>query len=334
MKIGICGTGTVASRISDTIVQMNDPEITLYTCATSPGFDCREFAEKYGYAKISDSFDELMRDPEVDLVYIAVPNHLHYRMCMQAIACGKNLVCEKPFSVRVSECREVLAAAKEKHLFVSEALWPRFLPAYQRIQEEIAAGRIGELVSGEIVMLDNVMFLERVKSLATGGGATLDGGPYIYGAMTAFFGTDIAGVESHVRKLDTGVDAEVNAVITYHSGVQVTVRQTLDIPREQHDEYVKIVGTKGSIRMDAVSNPREVVICDEAGNPVKTLDIPPQIRFRGMPPVSGYEYEWCAFAQALREGKTECSEAPQAATEAISRVMSQILDGAGISFPF
>ncbi len=334
MKIGVCGTGTVASWISDTIVQMNDPDITLYTCATSPGFDCQEFAAKYGYEKISPSFDALMRDPQVDLVYIAMPNHLHYQMCMQAIACGKNLVCEKPFSVRASECREVLAAAREKHLFVSEALWPRFLPAYQMIQAEIAAGTIGEIRSGEIVMLDNVMFLDRVKNLSTGGGATLDGGPYVYGAMTAFFGTDIAKVASRVRKLDTGVDAEINAVITYTSGVQVTVRQTLDIPREQHDEYVKIIGTKGSIRMDAVSNPREVVISDLSGGRVKTLDIPPQIRFRGMPPVSGYEYEWLAFAKALRQGDTECPEIPQAATETISGILSQILDGAGISFPF
>ena len=112
MKIGVCGTGTIASWCSDIICQLADPEIELYACATSPGFDCTEFAEKFGYQKICTSFDELMSDPLVDLVYIAVPNNFHYELCMKAIRAGKNLVCEKPFSVHEHECAEILNQRK------------------------------------------------------------------------------------------------------------------------------------------------------------------------------------------------------------------------------
>ncbi len=334
MKIGVCGTGTIASWISDTICQLNNPDIQLYTCATSPGFDCTEFAEKYGYSKISESFDALMQDPEVDLVYIAVPNNFHYDMCMKAIGYGKNFVCEKPFSVDAQDCEEILRAAQEKGVFASEALWPTFLPSYASIKAEIEAGTIGKLESAKIIMLDNVMFLERVKHLETGGGVLLDEGPYALGCMTYFFGTDIDRVSSETRKLDTGVDAEQKMEILYADGRHVTIHQSMDADKEEHEQYVELIGSEGKIRMDAVANPRQVTVFDKDGNEIKQLDVPEQITFRGMPPVCGYEYEWMGYEKALREGKKECSEIPNNTTLTIAKIMSEVLKNAGIKFPF
>ena len=334
MRIGVCGTGTIASWISDTVCQLGNKDIVLYACATSPGFDCTEFAEKYGYEKVCGSFDELMQDSAVDLVYIAVPNNFHYDLCMKAIGYGKNLVCEKPFSVRAEECKAILDAAHEKGVFISEALWPAFLPSYRMIKEEISGGAIGELTGADIIMLDNVMFLERVKKLETGGGVLLDEGPYALGCMASFFGTDIDKVDSKTRKLDTGVDAEQEITVTYKDGKMVYIHQSMDAEEGAHQQYVSIKGTKGSIWMDAVANPHTVKILDEAGNVKKELEIPAQITFRGMPPVSGYEHEWMGFEKALREGKKECSEAPNAMTLCIAQIMSGIFENAGIKFPF
>lgn len=334
MNIGVCGTGTIASWCSDTIVQMGDPNIVLYTCATSPGFDCGEFAKKYGYQKISESFDALMADEKVDLVYIAVPNNFHYALCMKAIAAGKNVVCEKPFSVHEEECRKILNAAHEKGVFISEALWPTFLPSYKGIKAELAEGTIGDVREMNIIMLDNVMFLERVKHLRSGGGVLLDEGPYALGCMTAFLGTDIASVSSETRKLDTGVDAEEKIRITYKNGVKVFIHQMMDATDEQHEQYVEIIGTGGRIRMDAVSNPRDIRVYDVDGNEVKRIPVGEQITFRGMPPVSGYEYEWKGYARALAQGKKECEEIPNATTLAISHIMNEVFRNAGIVFPF
>lgn len=334
MNIGVCGTGTIASWISDTICQMGNEKIVLYTCATSPGFDCREFAKKYGFQNISEGFDALMQDPKVDLVYIAVPNNFHYDLCMKAIGYGKNVVCEKPFSVREEECKAILDAAHEKGVFISEALWPTFLPSYRMIREELAAGTIGEVKSAEIIMLDNVMFLERVKKLETGGGVLLDEGPYALGCMTAFFGTDIKTVESRTRKLDTGVDAEEEITVTYADGRRVYIHQAMDAPEEKQEQYVEILGSKGKIRMNAVANPSEVKVMSLDGAVIRELEIPAQIRFRGMPPVSGYEYEWLGYEKALSEGKKECQEAPNQVTQVIAGIISQVLKNAGIEFPF
>ena len=334
MRIGICGTGTIASWISDIICQLGNEDIVLYACATSPGFDCTEFAEKYGYKKISESFDALMQDPLVDLVYIAVPNNFHYDLCMKAIGYGKNLVCEKPFSVRAEECEKILDAAHEKGVFISEALWPAFLPSYKMIKDEIQAGSIGELTGADIIMLDNVMFLERVKKLETGGGVLLDEGPYALGCMASFFGMDIESLKSRTRKLETGVDAEQEITIVYKDGKQVYIHQSMDAAEDAHEQYVSLKGTNGSIWMDAVANPHTVKVLDADGNVKKNLTIPEQITFRGMPPVSGYEHEWMGFEKALREGKKECEEAPNAMTLCIAKIMNEVFENAGITFPF
>jgi len=334
MKIGICGTGTIASWTSDILGQLADPNITLYACATAHGFDCTQFAAQYGWRKICGSYEELMADPDVDLVYIAVPNTFHYDLCKQALNAGKAVLMEKPFAVNDVQAAELLALAEKNGLFLSEALWPSFLPVRRAIDDEIAMGSIGELTGGNIVILDNVLFLDRVKSLELGGGSLLDGGPYTLGFMTDHFGTDVASVEAQVRKFETGVDAEDQIIVTYRNGAQVNIRQTMDTPRERHEEYAEIIGTKGKIWVDSVSNPRCCRVLDLGGSLVKDIPIPPQLHFRGMPPVSGYEHEFIGCEKALRDGKLECTEVPHAQTLAVSKIMTEVRRQGGILFPF
>ena len=334
MNIGVCGVGTIASWISSILNQLGSEKICLYACAASHREKAEKFASQWGWKKAYGSTDELIADPDVDVVYIAVPNNAHYELTKKAILAGKNVVVEKPFAVNDRECEELIALAKEKDVFLSEALWPAFLPSHKMINEEIAKGSIGDVVSGEIIMLDFVMFLERVQKMETGGGSLLDGGPYSLGCLINHFGSDIESFESTTRKLDTGVDAEDSITVTYKNGVKVFIRQTIDCPREQHDEYFEIVGTKGKIRGDVISNPKNVQMFDLDGNVVKTFEIPAQIVNQGMPPVSGYEHEWIAIEKAISEGKKETDEVPLSDTLAISRLMTGVRRNAGIVFPF
>lgn len=334
MRIGICGTGTIASWTSDILNQLGNENIILYACATSPGFDCTEFAAKYGWQKVHASFEDLMNDPNVDLVYIAVPNTMHYALCKQALNAGKAVLVEKPFAINDTEAAELIALAEEKELFLCEALWPSFLPIRKEIKAEMAAGTIGQIVGGEIIMLDNVLFLDRVKRLDLGGGSLLDGGSYTLGFMTDFFGTDVRSVSAKVRKFETGVDAEDDFVVEYANGVRVRIRQTMDTPRENHEEYAEIIGTMGKIWVDSVSNPHICKVLDLQGNMLKQLPIAPQICFRGMPPVSGYEHEFIAYEKALREGKLECVEATHIQTLTIAKLMTEIRRQGNVRFPF
>ena len=334
MNIGTCGCGTIASWISDFLDQLNDPAIVRYGAASNIPEQCADFAAKYGWLHTYDSYEALMADPAVDLVYICVPNPFHYELCMKALDAGKNVVCEKPFAVNDTQTAAILKKAEEKGLFISEALWPSFLPSRKLIDDIIASGEIGELTGAELIALNNVMFMDRIKKLELGGGALLDMGPYTLGRMTDHFGTDVAKIEGTYEHLESGVDSRDDFTVTYRNGCRVHCVCTIDWPREQHQEYGLIRGTKGAIRFDSLSNPQQIQVEDLQGNLLRRVDVPPMLHGREVPFTAGYEYEFQAFEKALSAGRTECAEAPHAQTLAISRIMTELRRQANVIYPF
>lgn len=334
MNIGVCGCGTIASWISDILNQLNSKTIVKYGVASAFAAECQPFADKWGWEKVYDSYDALMQDPAIDLVYIAVPNSFHHEVCLKALNYGKNVVCEKPFAVNDKQAAEMIALAEEKGLFLAEALWPSFLPSRQLIDDEIASGSIGQVTGAELVSLSYVLFLERVKRLDLGGGALLDMGPYMLGRMTDHFGLDIASIEGTFEHLDTGVDSRDDYTITYKDGKTVHCRSTIDTPHEEGQEYGQINGTKGSIWFDSISNPQDIRVLDLEGNVVKQIAVPPMIHGTEVPFIAGYEYEFLAFERALAEGRTECPEATHAQTLTIAHVMTELRRQANVVFPF
>lgn len=334
MNIGTCGCGTIASWISDFLTQLDDPNIVKYGATAHNPEKCRAFAEKYGWQKVYADYDEMIADPAVDVIYICLPNHLHYDACMKALRGGKNVICEKPFAVNDVQTEEMLKLAEEKGVFITEALWPAFLPSRKLIDDAIASGIIGDVTGGDIISLSNVMFMERIKSLELGGGALLDMGPYVLGRMTDHFGLDIASVEGRFEHLESGVDSRDDFIVTYADGRKVHCVCTIDIPPEERQEYGIIQGTKGSIWFDSISNPQDIQVRDLDGNVVKKLEVPPMLHGTEVPFTAGYEYEFIAFEKALRSGKKECAEAPWAQTLAIARVMTELRRQAGVVYPF
>lgn len=334
MKIGTCGCGTIASWISDFLDQLNDPDIVRYGVFSNKPGEGAAFAVKFGWKNSYESYEDLLSDPEIDLVYVCVPNHLHYDMARKALEHGKNVICEKPFAVNDAQTKALLDLAAEKDLFISEALWPAFLPSRKMIDDIIASGRIGRLTGGEIVSLTDVMFLERIKHLETGGGALLDMGPYVLGRVTDHFGLEIVKAEGTFDLLDTGVDCKDDYVLTFADGCTVHCLNTINTPRNEGKEYAVIRGTEGAIRIESISNPQVIEILDLDGNLRETLPVPPMLHGREMPFTAGYEYEFIAFAKALKEGKKECEQAPHAQTLTISRVMTDLRRQAGVIYPF
>lgn len=334
MRIGTCGCGTIASWISDILDQLNDERIVRYAAASNIPAQSHAFAAEYGWQKACDSYDVLLADPEVDVAYICVPNPFHYELVMQALNAGKNVICEKPFAVNDCQAEEMLTLAEEKGLFITEALWPEFLPSRRLIDDEIAGGSIGAVTGGELVQLSNVMFMERIRKLELGGGALLDMGPYVLGRMTSHFGLDVASVEGRFEHLDSGVDSRDDFTVTYADGKKVHCLCTIDTPHEQRQEYGLIRGTEGEIWFDSLSNPQRIEVRDLTGNVVRTLAVPPMLHGRRVPFTAGYEYEFMAFEQALREGRLECAEAPHAQTRVIARLMTQLRRQANVIYPF
>ena len=145
MKIGILGAGGIAVQMAKTVAGMKDVE--NYAVAARSLERAQAFVEKYGFSKAYGSYEEMLADPQVDLVYIATPHshhYLHAKMCLEA---EKNVLCEKAFTVNADQARKLFALAKEKNLLITEAIWTRYMPSRKMIDDIISSGVIGEVTA-------------------------------------------------------------------------------------------------------------------------------------------------------------------------------------------
>ncbi|MCD7955925.1 MAG: Gfo/Idh/MocA family oxidoreductase [Lachnospiraceae bacterium] len=133
MNLAILGAGRIATTMASTISQMD--EVNLYAIAARDGGRAKAFAEKYGAEKSYGSYEEMLRDGQVDLVYIATPHSLHCEHAKLCINYGKPVLCEKAFTQNAAEAREVLELAHQKKVFITEAMWTRYTPQSVKLRE-------------------------------------------------------------------------------------------------------------------------------------------------------------------------------------------------------
>ena len=145
MKWGILATGTIAKKFASTVEQMGAEGEQLVAVGSRHLESAKAFAQQYGIPRCYDSYEALAADPEVEAIYIATPNTLHYENCKLCLEQGKHVLCEKPFTIRPEQAQQLYRLAEEKHRFLMEAFWIWLLPLYDRLREILAAGTIGEL---------------------------------------------------------------------------------------------------------------------------------------------------------------------------------------------
>ena len=183
MKWGILATGTIARKFADTVNHMDPEAEKLIACASRNLEHGKAFAEKYGIPKVYGSYGEMMTDSEVEAVYIATPNNLHYENCRMCLEAGKHVLCEKPFTLSTEQAQELFDLAEEKGLFIMEAFWIRFLPAYDKLRAMLRDGVIGEVnrITSQFGFVAEGARRERKFKSELGGGALLDIGIYNLG---------------------------------------------------------------------------------------------------------------------------------------------------------
>ncbi|MCD8015884.1 MAG: Gfo/Idh/MocA family oxidoreductase [Lachnospiraceae bacterium] len=140
MNLAILGAGRIATTMAGTVSAMD--EVNLYAIAARDGERAKAFAEKYGAQKFYGSYEEMLQDPQVDLVYIATPHSLHCEHAKLCINHGKPVLCEKAFTWNAKEAREVLELAHEKGVFITEAMWTRYTPQSEKLRELLYGGSV------------------------------------------------------------------------------------------------------------------------------------------------------------------------------------------------
>ncbi len=210
----------------------------------------KDFAARFGISNTHGSYDDLVNDPEVDIVYVASPHSGHYEHAKLALQAGKHVLLEKAFTVTEEQARVLADLATSRGVVLMEAMWTRFLPHMVRIREIIAAGTLGEV---RTVIADHNQKLpadpaHRIQNPALAGGALLDLG--IYPVSLAW---DMLGKPSTVHAVSsltaTGVDRQTAILLGYGDGRQAVLHSALDT---FGPNTASIIGTHGWIAIDSV----------------------------------------------------------------------------------
>lgn len=199
-----------------TINHMEDAQ--CYAVASRDLERAKAFAEKFGIPKAYGSYEELAKDPDVELIYIAVPHSHHYMYMKMCLEHGKPVLCEKAFTANAAQAKEILELSKEKGVFVGEAIWTRYMPSRKIIDDAIAAGKIGEVNFVTANLGYNIQHVRRLTAPELAGGALLDVGIYPLSFIAMILGDEVASITSSCVKTETGVDAQNAVILTYKNG--------------------------------------------------------------------------------------------------------------------
>lgn len=319
VKMGFIGAGTIAEIMARTINEMDCVE--AYAVAARELERAEKFAGKYGFQKAYGSYEEMLSDKEVQLVYIATPHSHHYKHVKMCLEAGKNVLCEKAFTVNADQAEKLFALAKEKNLLLTEAIWTRYMPSRKMINDLVESGVIGEVTSLTAnlgYVLDHV---ERMIKPELAGGALLDLGVYTINFARMVMGTNIKEVSAQAV-FEYGVDMINSIVISYEDGKMATLQSN---GHAVLDRKGVIFGTKGYIEVTNINNPERIRVYDKDHKEV-AFYLPPE-------QISGYEYEVEACVRAMENGDLECPEMPHKETICIMKLMDQIRGSWGYEIP-
>ena len=315
MKTGIIGAGKIAAVMAGTIRRMDTAECVAV--AARELSRAREFADEYNIPRAYGSYDELLADPEVELVYIALPHSHHHLWTINALNAGKHVLCEKAFAVNEEEAAQMIGLAKEKHLILAEAIWTRYMPSRKIICDLVESGVIGEVTAVTANLGYKIDMNERIIKPELAGGALLDLTVYPLNFASMALGDDIVHIDAVCTMTDTGVDAQDSVTLRYSDGKIASLFSSIYV---RTDRRGIIYGRNGYIEVENINNPQKISVwsTDKRQVPelIKEITVPAQI--------TGYEYEVDACARAIAEGLTECPEMPHSETLEIMRQMDMI----------
>jgi len=319
-KVGILGTGRMARELATSLAALDD--VRLHAVGSRDEGRAKAFAADFDAPAHYGDYAALANDPDVDLVYVSTPHARHLDDSLLCVEAGKAVLCEKPLTINAREALTLIDAAQDRGTFLMEALWSRFLPAYHKLGELLAAGTIGEvqlMIAGGAFTPDyqpGFYLFDR----ELGGGVLLDAGVYLVSAASLVF-----GMPSEVHATGNigryGVD-EQDAILLQHEGggsallyVSLTTRQS---------PALELLGTAGRIHLDAPIFAPGGLTLELFGEAPQHIRLP----YAG----NGYHYQVAAAARAIRNGATECDAMPLAESLAILHTMDAIREQTGMRY--
>jgi len=317
LRWGVLGTGGIARTFANDL-RLTDSGVVSAVGSRSQS-SAERFADEFGIAGRHVSYESLVADPDVDVIYVATPHPMHRDNAILALLAGKPVLVEKPFAMNAAQAREIVETAQAHGLFAMEAMWTRFLPHVAVIRDWIARGVLGDLVT--VTADHGQWFAEdaefRLFAPELGGGALLDLGVY-----PVSFASMILGTPSRIVSISdpafTGVDAQTSMVFGYQSGAQAVLTCTL---RAKSPTRASIVGTEARIEIDGdFYAPATATLIPRQGEPTRVASVDEG---------RGLHHEADEVARRLTAGDLESPLMPLSETISIMQTMDAVRAQAG-----
>ena len=322
INLGIIGAGWIADKMAETLTGLKNPDVNLYAISSRSLDKAVAFARHWSIPHAYGSYEAMLADPEINLVYIATPHSHHFAHASLAIEAGKAVLCEKAFTANAREAKALLSLAEDKGVFITEAIWTRYMPLSLKVKEILDSGRLGRprmLSASLCYAMENK---ERIVRPDLCGGALLDLGVYCINFARMYFGSDFASTDSSWVLGESGTDMYENITLKYTDG------------RMAHLTAAAL----------GRCNREGLIVCDDGYIVVENVNCPEAVKvyqdYRMVeeyyPPkgqVTGYEHQVLACKEAMENGWLESPYMPHAETVSIMEQMDALRAEWGVKFP-
>jgi len=298
-KFGIMGAGSIAEKFCQAVLLVDGVEVVAVSSKSLQRAE--DFSKKNNIPVFYGDYKDMLEKAGVDAVYIATTNNFHYENCMLCLDYGKAILCEKTMVMSSEEALSIFRKAKEKNVFVMEAMWSRFIPAVKKAKEWIEDGRIGTIHIATYTGGINVPDSHRIYAPEFGGGALYDLMVYPIEIVTYLINQPLCAVKSDLKFGPTGVDVADSILLQFEScqaSLQCTTHARIPSPSGFY-------GSKGYIRIEQTHRASTCEMYDHEFGLVERFEEPIQ---------NGFEYEIEEVKKCVEQGKLESDIMPHSAT--------------------
>ncbi|MCY3772747.1 MAG: Gfo/Idh/MocA family oxidoreductase [Gemmatimonadetes bacterium] len=322
IRWGIIGTGAIAHKFADALTVVPDAELLAVGSRAQGTADA--FGDEFEVPRRHASYQSLAEDPGVDAIYVSTPHPMHCRDTLLCLNAGKPVLCEKPFALNAREAEIMIQCARQRGVFLMEAMWTRFLPTIALVRQWLADDTIGEVRN----MMADFGFRAkfnpegRLLNPELGGGALLDIGVYVVSLASMVYGKRPDRVAALADIGTTGVDEQTTMAFRYDTGAMAALTCAV---RTSTPGAVSIHGTRGNIHIPSpFYDSYTATLSVEGKEPVTVA--PERVE-------NGFKYEIEEVGRCLREGLLESSALPLDETLAIMRTLDAVRSEIGLKYP-
>ncbi len=313
-QFGILGAGSIAHKFCDAVGKVDGACVAAV--ASKEQKRAWRFAKRHQIEDFYDNYEQLLAREDLDAIYIATTHNFHYENIMRCLEHDKPVLCEKSMVPTAAQAQEIFGLAREKNLFVMEAMWSRFLPHINQARQWIKEGRIGSLETAGCTIGFSASRdpSHRINDPALGGGAAYDIGVYAIELMTYLIDEPILEVHSMLAHSETGVDKTDHITLRFPSCIASLQATTAATVREE----LCIYGSEGFIRIPRAHCSHSCTLYNKRGIPVKRFH-----KNYG----NGFVFEVRDTMRCIRAGKFESETVPHSATLQCAEVFDRCFDG-------